>query len=148
LSPLAVVLEGDGRRSTKCGSADVGWRGEVALGACLRVRNVVLAVLGAALLVFKPAYHGPLEDVVYSYAGNFYVADTGTIAPAGDETQTATVEPEGINREALRLAVDDMEFDGFGDGKPMLHEKTAPMIGTVQSLHIGFAPPSVPTSGR
>ena len=44
------------------------------MGACLRVRNVVLAVLGAAVLVLKPAYHGPLEDVVYSYAGNFSVS--------------------------------------------------------------------------
>jgi hypothetical protein len=36
----------------------------------MRVRNVVLALLGAAILVLKPAYHGPGEVAVQSYAGN------------------------------------------------------------------------------
>jgi hypothetical protein len=44
------------------------------LGGKLRIRNVFFAVLGAVVLVLKPAYHGPLEGVVYSYAGNFSVS--------------------------------------------------------------------------
>lgn len=38
------------------------------------VRNVALAVLGAFILVLKPAYHGPCEDLVSSYAGNVAVS--------------------------------------------------------------------------
>ena len=40
----------------------------------MTVRNVALALLGAAVLVLKRAYHGPLQDVFYSYAGNFAVS--------------------------------------------------------------------------
>ena len=38
------------------------------------VRNVALAVLGAVVLVLKPAYRGPFEDLVLAYAGNFAVS--------------------------------------------------------------------------
>jgi hypothetical protein len=44
------------------------------LGGSLRVRNVSFAVLGAIALVLKPAYRGPFEDVVSSYAGNLSVS--------------------------------------------------------------------------
>ena len=40
----------------------------------VKVRNVAFAILGAVALVLKPAYHGPLEGIVYSYAGNFSVS--------------------------------------------------------------------------
>ena len=40
----------------------------------LRVRNVLFAVLGAVVLVLKPAYRGPFEDVVRSYLGNLSVS--------------------------------------------------------------------------
>lgn len=39
-----------------------------------RVRNVFFAVLGAIVLVLKPAYRGPFEDVVCSYLGNLSVS--------------------------------------------------------------------------
>lgn len=35
---------------------------------------MAFAVLGAAALVLKPAYHGSFEGVVHSYAGNFSVS--------------------------------------------------------------------------
>ena len=36
-----------------------------------KVRNLGLVLLGAAVLVLKHAYHGPLARVVHNYAGNF-----------------------------------------------------------------------------
>lgn len=38
------------------------------------IRNVALALVGALGLVLKPAYGGPLEDVVQAYGGNFAVS--------------------------------------------------------------------------
>ena len=38
------------------------------------IRNVALAVLGAAVLVLKSGYHGPFEDVLNAYAGNVAVS--------------------------------------------------------------------------
>jgi hypothetical protein len=40
----------------------------------IRARNAGLALLGAAVLVFKSAYSGPLEQVIHSHAGNFAAA--------------------------------------------------------------------------
>ena len=40
----------------------------------MTIRNTGLAVAGAVVLVLKPLYHGPLEDLVYAYAGNFAVS--------------------------------------------------------------------------
>jgi len=37
-------------------------------------RNVAFAVIGAAALVLKGAYSGPLQEVVHSYGGNFSVS--------------------------------------------------------------------------
>jgi hypothetical protein len=34
-------------------------------------RNVLCVLLGAAALVLKSYYHGPLSQVLYSYGGNF-----------------------------------------------------------------------------
>jgi hypothetical protein len=44
------------------------------LSGRLKVRNVAFAIVGAMALVLKPAYQGPLESFVYSYAGNFSVS--------------------------------------------------------------------------
>ncbi len=33
--------------------------------------NVLLVLVGVAALVLKPAYHGPLGQVVHDYGGNF-----------------------------------------------------------------------------
>ena len=38
------------------------------------IRNVALAVLGAAVLMLKSGYHGPFEDVLNAYAGNVAVS--------------------------------------------------------------------------
>jgi glycopeptide antibiotics resistance protein len=38
------------------------------------IRNVALAILGAAVLVLKSGYHGPSEDVIAAYAGNVAVS--------------------------------------------------------------------------
>ena len=38
------------------------------------LRNVALALMGVLALVMKPAYNGPLDNVVYSYGGNFSVS--------------------------------------------------------------------------
>ena len=43
------------------------------LAPAMRVRNIVLALLGAAALVLKSSYSGPLQAVVHSYTGNFAV---------------------------------------------------------------------------
>ena len=43
------------------------------LPPAMRVRNMALAVAGAAVLVFSGSYSGPLEQVVHSYAGNVAV---------------------------------------------------------------------------
>jgi len=38
------------------------------------LRNSVLAVLGAALLVMKGHYHGPAEALVWAHGGNYVVS--------------------------------------------------------------------------
>ena len=38
------------------------------------IRNVALAILGAAVLVLKSDYHGPFEDALNAYAGNVAVS--------------------------------------------------------------------------
>ena len=37
-------------------------------------RNVLFVLLGVAVLVLKPYYHGPLAQLLYSYGGNFAVS--------------------------------------------------------------------------
>jgi hypothetical protein len=44
------------------------------LRRAITIRNVALAVLGAAVLVLKSAYHGPFEDALNAYAGNVAVS--------------------------------------------------------------------------
>ena len=44
------------------------------LRRAITIRNVALAVLGAAVLVVKSAYHGPPEDALNAYAGNVAVS--------------------------------------------------------------------------
>jgi len=42
--------------------------------AARTVRNVVLVLLGAAALIVKPRYHGPLAQAVHDWGGNFAVS--------------------------------------------------------------------------
>lgn len=37
-------------------------------------RNVLFVLLGVAVLLLKPRYSGPLDEIVYAYAGNFSVS--------------------------------------------------------------------------
>lgn len=38
------------------------------------IRNVILALLGVAGLLYKSAYHGPLHEAVFAQGGNFAVS--------------------------------------------------------------------------
>ena len=38
------------------------------------LRNTLLAILGAVLLVLKAKYHGPAEELVWAHGGNFTVS--------------------------------------------------------------------------
>jgi hypothetical protein len=53
---------------------DAGLPGRWALRGSSRVRNVIFAVLGAVVLVLKPAYRGPFEGVARAYVGNVSVS--------------------------------------------------------------------------
>jgi hypothetical protein len=39
-----------------------------------RVRNLLFILAGVFVLVFKPQYSGPMEDLVYAYASNISVS--------------------------------------------------------------------------
>lgn len=79
----------------------------------LWVRNVVFALLGAAALVLKPAYHGPLEGTVYSYAGN--VSVSFALYFAAISATARYPRPRLIAAVATLLAVEAFELtDGFG----------------------------------
>ena len=74
---------------------------------------MVMAVLGAAALVLKPVYHGPLEGVVYSYAGNFSVSFALYF---GAVNATARYQrPRLMAALAVLVAVEAFELtNGFG----------------------------------
>ena len=79
----------------------------------LRVRNVALAVLGAAVLVLKQSYHGPLEEFVYSYAGNFSVSFA--LYFAAINATEKYIRPRVLAASATLLAVELFEItNGFG----------------------------------
>jgi K+-sensing histidine kinase KdpD len=79
----------------------------------MRVRNVALALLGAAILVLKPAYHGPGEVAVQSYAGNVAVAFA--LYFAAINTTARLRRPRLLAALATLVAVEAFEiFDGFG----------------------------------
>ncbi len=40
----------------------------------VKIRSIVFALLGVAVLLLKQHYAGPLDDVVHSYAGNLSVS--------------------------------------------------------------------------
>jgi hypothetical protein len=83
------------------------------VGALTTVRNVALALLGALILVLKPAYHGPFEDAVLSYAGNVAVSFSLYFAAL-----TATSKHQHsrlLSAAATLVAVEAFELtDGFG----------------------------------
>jgi hypothetical protein len=79
----------------------------------MRVRNVVLALLGAAILVLKPFYHGSGEVVVQSYAGN--VAVSFALYFAAVNATGRFGRPRLVAALATLVAVEAFELsDGFG----------------------------------
>lgn len=88
-------------------------RGRQGLSGRLKYRNVAFAVLGAVALVLKPAYHGPLEGVVYSYAGNFSVSFA--LFFAAINTTERYRRPRLTAAVSTLLAVEAFELsNGFG----------------------------------
>jgi hypothetical protein len=83
------------------------------LRRALTVRNVVLAVLGAIVLVLKPAYHGPLQDAVHAYAGNVAVSFALYFAVINATSRYA--RPRLVAAVLTLLAVEAFEAtSGFG----------------------------------
>lgn len=79
----------------------------------ITIRNVALAVLGAAVLVFKPAYHGPFEDALNAYAGN--VAVSFALYFAAINATSSYGRPRLIAAALTLLAVELFEItNGFG----------------------------------
>jgi hypothetical protein len=78
-----------------------------------RVRNVVFALVGTAILVLKPAYHGPGEVAVQSYAGN--VAVSFTLYFAAITATGRFRRPRLLASVAVLVVVEAFELcDGFG----------------------------------
>jgi hypothetical protein len=79
----------------------------------ITVRNVALAIAGAAVLVFTSAYHGPLEDTVNAHAGN--VAVSFAVYFAVINATSTYRRPRLIAAALTLLAVELFEVtDGFG----------------------------------
>ena len=82
-------------------------------GRAMTVRNVVLAQLGATVLVLVPAYDGPFREVVGSYAGN--VAVSFALYFAARNATDRYRRPRLLAAAATLLAVELFEAtDGFG----------------------------------
>jgi len=47
---------------------------ESSMTASQTMRDVLFVLLGVAVLVLKPHYHGPLAQILYSYGGNLAVS--------------------------------------------------------------------------
>ena len=95
----------------------VGLVGTAEPGSDLRraitIRNVALAVLGAAVLVLKSAYHGPFQDIVNAYAGN--VAVSFALYFAAVNATARYRRPRLIAASLTLLAVEIFEAtNGFG----------------------------------
>ena len=83
------------------------------LGRAVTIRNVALAVLGAAVLVLKSAYRGPLQDAVHAYAGN--VAVSFALYFAAVNATAGLGRPRLIAASLTFLAVEIFEAtNGFG----------------------------------
>ena len=83
------------------------------LRRAITIRNVALAVLGAAVLMLKSAHHGPFEDVIHAYAGN--VAVSFALYFAAVNATARYRRPRLIAASLTLLAVELFEAtDGFG----------------------------------
>ena len=78
-----------------------------------RIRNVALALLGAALLALKQSYHGPLEGAVLAWGGN--VAASFALYFAAVHATSRCRHPRLAAAGATLLAVEAFELtNGFG----------------------------------
>jgi glycopeptide antibiotics resistance protein len=83
------------------------------LRRAITIRNVALAVLGAAVLVFKSAYHGPFEDALNAYTGN--VAVSFALYFAAINATSSYGRPRLIAAALTLIAVELFEVtNGFG----------------------------------
>ena len=83
------------------------------LRRAITIRNVALAILGAAVLVLKSAYHGPFEDTLNAYAGN--VAVSFALYFAAINATSAYGRPRLIAAALTLLVVELFEVaNGFG----------------------------------
>lgn len=83
------------------------------MNPAFKVRNVLFALLGVAALVFKPAYTGPLQEIVLSYGGNFSVSFALYFAAINATVSSA--RPRTLAALLVLLAVQSFEaLDGFG----------------------------------
>jgi hypothetical protein len=83
------------------------------LRRAITIRNVALAVLGAAVLVFKSAYPGPFEDALNAYAGN--VAVSFALYFAAINATSRYGRPRLLAAALTLLAVELFEVtNGFG----------------------------------
>jgi hypothetical protein len=95
---------------------------------------VIFAILGAVVLVLKPAYRGPLEDVVHSYAGNFSVAFA--LYFAAINTTERYRRPRLTAALATLLAVEAFELsNGFG----VMANVFDPVDLLANAVGVGFA---------
>lgn len=82
-------------------------------GRAITIRNVALALLGAAVLVLVPAYEGPLEELLGSYGGN--VAVSFALYFAAVSATSRYPRPRLLAAALTLLAVELFEAaDGFG----------------------------------
>ncbi len=83
------------------------------LGRAITIRNVALAVTGAAVLVLGSAYQGPFGEVLQAYAGN--VAVSFALYFAALNATTRYRRPRLLAASLTLLAVELFEVaDGFG----------------------------------
>jgi hypothetical protein len=79
----------------------------------MTIRNVVMALLGAAILVFVPAYDGPFDEGLGSYGGN--VAVSFALYFAALNATSRHRRPRLLAATTTLLAVELFEAtDGFG----------------------------------
>ena len=79
----------------------------------ITIRNVVMALIGAAVLVLVPAYDGPFGEVLWAYGGN--VAVSFALYFAALNASTRYRRPRWLAASATLLAVELFEAtDGFG----------------------------------
>jgi glycopeptide antibiotics resistance protein len=83
------------------------------LAKAIIIRNVVLAVAGAAVLVLGSAYHGPFTEAFQAYAGN--VAVSFALYFAALNATSRYRKPRLLAASLTLLAVELFEVtDGFG----------------------------------